>query len=98
VLVLVADLIHPDPDPINVLQTPLQVEVNHQVITRARNGTLPIPNLPKFEKIAYVGHSYGSILGNSLNMKCKPSRSLIHLMPAFIVLQANKYLPCNRPR
>lgn len=62
----------PDPDPTNVLQTPLQVEVNHQIIAKARAGTLPIPQHRSFETIIYGGHSYGSILGNSLNVKCKP--------------------------
>ncbi|KUJ19595.1 uncharacterized protein LY89DRAFT_717068 [Mollisia scopiformis] len=57
------------PDPVNVLQSPLQVEVSHQIITIARNGNLPISKSRKFDKIVYAGHSYGSVLGNGLTVK-----------------------------
>ena len=44
----------------------MQIEVIHQIILKARAGSLPtISN--SFSTIIYAGHSYGSILGNNLN-------------------------------
>lgn len=51
------------PDPITVVQKPAQVEVAHQVVQALRNGKV---GGRVFSKISYVGHSYGSIIGNGL--------------------------------
>lgn len=50
------------PDPILEVQVPSQVEVHHNIITQLRNGDI---GGRKFSKIAFVGHSFGSVLGNS---------------------------------
>ncbi|KAF8851755.1 hypothetical protein BDZ45DRAFT_750342 [Acephala macrosclerotiorum] len=57
------------PDPINVLQIPLEIEVLHQIIAKARAGSLPGPANINFNSIIYAGHSFGSVLGNGLNFK-----------------------------
>jgi pimeloyl-ACP methyl ester carboxylesterase len=49
------------------VQAPAEVEVIHQMILAARAGDLPIPGSRAFDKIIYVGHSYGSLIGNALN-------------------------------
>ncbi|KAH6712610.1 Alpha/Beta hydrolase protein [Leptodontidium sp. MPI-SDFR-AT-0119] len=55
------------PDPILAVQYPVEVETIHQIIVKLRAGTLPPPlNGRKFTKVIYVGHSYGSIIGNAL--------------------------------
>ncbi|KAH9215485.1 hypothetical protein DL95DRAFT_461122 [Leptodontidium sp. 2 PMI_412] len=58
------------PDPVNIVQIPAQIETIHELILKARAGTLPGPATPRaFNKIVYVGHSLGSSLGNGLNVK-----------------------------
>jgi len=54
------------PDPIGEVQINAEVETIHQVILKARNGTLFAQPGRKFKKIIYVGHSFGSLLGNKL--------------------------------
>ncbi|KAM0256044.1 hypothetical protein ACHAQJ_005243 [Trichoderma viride] len=56
------------PDPLNVVQGPLHVEIMHQIIGRIRNGLVAELFHAK-ETIIYVGHSYGSGLGNLLSIK-----------------------------
>lgn len=51
------------PDPITVVQKPAHVEVAHQVVQALRFGAV---GGRTFNKIAYVGHSYGSLIGNTL--------------------------------
>lgn len=51
------------PDPITVVQKPAHVEVAHQVIQALRDGKV---GGRAFDKVSYVGHSFGSIIGNSL--------------------------------
>lgn len=53
----------PHPDPFAVVQGPLQVDILHKLIGMLRQGWL---ELGGFEEIIYVGHSYGSSLGNML--------------------------------
>lgn len=55
------------PDPIDVTQQTLQVEVINGLLVRIRKGTVggPLSN-KKFSKIIYAGHSYGSICGNGI--------------------------------
>lgn len=55
------------PDPIQVVQAPLEIEIAHQLISYLRNtetfcGT-------KFEKVIGVGHSLGSELMNAITAK-----------------------------
>ncbi|KAK3985677.1 Alpha/Beta hydrolase protein [Cladorrhinum sp. PSN332] len=55
---------NPDkPDPLNVVQPDLQIELLRQLITTIR--TSPLASNPlgkKFKKIVWVGHSFGSLL------------------------------------
>ena len=56
------------PDPVNVVQVPIHVEVVHALVQIIRG----FPNLylsRAFPTIVYVGHSYGSIIGNGVNAK-----------------------------
>jgi pimeloyl-ACP methyl ester carboxylesterase len=46
---------------------PAQVEVSHAIVQLARTGTAPFPRA--FSKVIYVGHSFGSMIGNGLNVK-----------------------------
>ncbi|KAI6777301.1 hypothetical protein HG530_001246 [Fusarium avenaceum] len=58
------------PDPITVVQLPTHIETIHQLVLKARSGTLPGPSKPRaFNKVVYAGHSFGSIVGNGLNAK-----------------------------
>ena len=45
-------------------QAPYQIGLLHALIQQIRSGNGPLPVRPK--RIAWVGHSYGSILGNNL--------------------------------
>jgi pimeloyl-ACP methyl ester carboxylesterase len=53
------------PDPIRVVQPPLQLSVIYGIFTGLRAGTLP--NVPKYNKIVMGTHSYGSVLGRLLS-------------------------------
>lgn len=53
------------PDPILVVQDPAHVEITHALIQAIRAGTDPLPRA--FDKIIYVGHSFGSLIGNLFN-------------------------------
>jgi pimeloyl-ACP methyl ester carboxylesterase len=53
------------PDPILVVQNPIHVEIANAIIQLARKGVSPLPHA--FNKIIYVGHSIGSLIGNALN-------------------------------
>ncbi|KAF2813704.1 uncharacterized protein BDZ99DRAFT_506636 [Mytilinidion resinicola] len=57
------------PDAYEILQAPLEVEILHQLTILARSGQLvPSPltsknvQLPKFDKIVLVGHSFGTAI------------------------------------
>ena len=54
------------PDPITVVQVPAAVEIHHQIAQALRNGKV---GGRKFEKVAYVGVSYGSVMGNTHSAK-----------------------------
>ncbi|KAK2810702.1 hypothetical protein FQN50_002745 [Emmonsiellopsis sp. PD_5] len=47
------------PDPLLEVQASLEAEVLHQIVLQLRNGELG----KKFSKVAYVGHSMGSLIG-----------------------------------
>jgi len=53
------------PDPINVVQEPIQVSIATEIINRARNGTLH-SSVPAFHTIIQAGHSLGSIINNGV--------------------------------
>ncbi|KAI9730400.1 MAG: hypothetical protein M1834_005910 [Cirrosporium novae-zelandiae] len=57
------------PDPTFVVQVPAQVEAHHQIIRALRSGTISELNNQSFSKIIYVGHSYGSVMGNTLSSR-----------------------------
>lgn len=49
------------PDPLQVVQAPLQIAITTQIISALKAGSLPhIPT--KYSKVVLAGHSYGSIL------------------------------------
>ncbi|EME41981.1 hypothetical protein DOTSEDRAFT_72924 [Dothistroma septosporum NZE10] len=53
------------PDGLEKCQLPLEVATMHAIVQAAREGTLPFVGRC-FEKIVYVGHSYGSLVANGL--------------------------------
>jgi pimeloyl-ACP methyl ester carboxylesterase len=55
------------PDPILVVQMPAHAEIAHGVVQLAKAGTSPLPRA--FDKVIYVGHSFGSLIGNLMNEK-----------------------------
>jgi pimeloyl-ACP methyl ester carboxylesterase len=53
------------PDPITIVQGPLQVEIMHNIIKSLRSGSLP--NISQhYKKVVFVTHSYGSIIGRKV--------------------------------
>ncbi|KAK3353292.1 Alpha/Beta hydrolase protein [Lasiosphaeria hispida] len=54
------------PDPITVVQGPLQMEIIHQLIRAVRLGGRRSPLPRAFRRVVYVGHSYGAMLGTAL--------------------------------
>jgi pimeloyl-ACP methyl ester carboxylesterase len=54
------------PDPVNMLQYPLEIEVMHSILTQMRGGT---PFSDPYDHIVYTSHSYGSAFGNYLAAK-----------------------------
>ncbi|KAK3181415.1 hypothetical protein K4F52_007277 [Lecanicillium sp. MT-2017a] len=59
-------------------QVPLEAAIITAVINKARSGQLP--TLPtEFDKIIYVGHSYGSLVGNHITATYPDSIDQIHL-------------------
>ncbi|KAK3377299.1 hypothetical protein B0T24DRAFT_701698 [Lasiosphaeria ovina] len=59
-----ADTAHPD--PLNIVQAQLHVEIIHQLITAIRKNAKNNALGQGFNKIVYVGHSFGSILGTAV--------------------------------
>lgn len=51
------------PDPIEIVQSPLQVSIAHSLISMLRSGAIAST---KFSKIVGVGHSFGSIQINAI--------------------------------
>jgi len=51
------------PDPIQVVQTALEVSITHELIQMLRAGSI---GSIKFSKIVGVGHSLGSALTNNI--------------------------------
>ncbi|KAL0260384.1 hypothetical protein SLS55_004070 [Diplodia seriata] len=53
------------PDPVAVVQKPVHVEIVHQVAQALRAGS--VAGIDRaFARVAYVGHSFGSLIGNTL--------------------------------
>ena len=59
------------PDPVHVVQAPFQVELYHDLISQLRrrttSGSIGMPT--GWQKISWVGHSYGSILAAQVAAK-----------------------------
>ena len=53
------------PDPLNVVQEPLEVSIGAEILSRLRAGSLS-PIVPRFEKFVQIGHSLGSIISNGV--------------------------------
>lgn len=58
------NLKHQQPDPVRDLQLELNVEVLHSLITAIRSNSKSLGR--NFDKVVYVGHSYGALMGNPL--------------------------------
>ncbi|CAI6311531.1 unnamed protein product [Periconia digitata] len=57
------------PDPLKIVQFPLQQAIIRTIISSLRNGTLNPVNIPaKFEKVVMVGHSYGALHTRELSI------------------------------
>lgn len=54
------------PDPINVIQAPIEVEIAHTLATSLRDGKF---SQLKFNKIVGVGHSFGSIITQAITQQ-----------------------------
>lgn len=54
------------PDPITTVQDPLQAEIHYQLIALIRANKAKLPRA--FNKIIYVGHSFGSLIGHLMNV------------------------------
>lgn len=52
------------PDPITEVQSALQDKLTQELLIQLRRGGFSSLGLPGFDKIIYVGHSFGSALGN----------------------------------
>jgi pimeloyl-ACP methyl ester carboxylesterase len=52
------------PDPVRENQSALQDKLTQELLRQLRQGGFAGLRLPKFDKIVYVGHSFGSALGN----------------------------------
>ena len=52
------------PDPIRENQSALQDTLTQELLMQLRRGGIAGLRLPSFDKIVYVGHSFGSALGN----------------------------------
>ena len=53
------------PEPLAVTQGPAHVSVLHELIQQIRSGSHP--EIVEPEKLVYIGHSYGSAMGNRLS-------------------------------
>ncbi|KAK1472911.1 hypothetical protein CTAM01_16234 [Colletotrichum tamarilloi] len=52
------------PDPVQIVQTPLQLAVVYEILRSIRAGSLS--GIPKYDKVIMGTHSYGSIIGRVL--------------------------------
>ncbi|XWW92321.1 hypothetical protein V2A60_000244 [Cordyceps javanica] len=66
------------PDGTLECQLPLEAAILDKVIQSARDGALP-GVATKFEKIIYVGHSYGSMIGNWIAQSNPTAIDQLHL-------------------
>jgi pimeloyl-ACP methyl ester carboxylesterase len=54
------------PDPIGTVQEQLHTEIIHDIVIQIKSGKSPVLNSASLERIIYIGHSYGSFIGNSI--------------------------------
>lgn len=59
----------PKPEPINIVQTPLQVEMLHALVGKVRLINSIIALVRPVGKVLYAGHSFGAIVGAALSIK-----------------------------
>ncbi|KXJ90495.1 Alpha/Beta hydrolase protein [Microdochium bolleyi] len=62
------------PNGVTHVQTPYQVELLHKLIASLRGPGIVLPGAPQsqvapFDRLIWVGHSFGSIVGNQLALK-----------------------------
>ncbi|KAI1113553.1 Alpha/Beta hydrolase protein [Nemania sp. NC0429] len=53
------------PDPMNIVQPPMQISVIYSILRGIRAGSLP--GVPKYDKVIMGTHSYGSVLGRLIS-------------------------------
>jgi pimeloyl-ACP methyl ester carboxylesterase len=53
------------PDPLNVVQTPIQIDIIRSIVQGLRFGSFSSIS-QSYEKVIFAGYSYGSIIGRSL--------------------------------
>ena len=52
------------PDPMNIVQSPYEVELYHDLVQQIKGATGNCPLPRTFQRLIYVGASYGSVIGN----------------------------------
>lgn len=75
------------PDPVLAVQAGTEVQIHNQIIQALRNTT--IVGGRKFSKVAYIGHSVGSVLGNYLATTYPDAADII------VLTGYSKYLPLS---
>jgi len=78
------------PDPIRVVQPPMQLSVMYGILNGLRAGSLP--SIPKYNKVILGTHSYGSVLGR-LMATIFPTNGA----DAYILTATAKQLPGLKP-
>lgn len=55
------------PDPLSVVQPQIQIDIMHEIFSAVRSRNAPLNVLKQaYDKVVFVGHSYGSYLGAAL--------------------------------
>jgi len=70
------------PDPITEVQSALQDKLTQELLIQLRRGGFSSLGLPEFDKIIYVGHSFGSALGNHV-AKDNPNAADAYVLTGF---------------
>lgn len=74
------------PDPVTIVQVPAQVEAYHEIVQALLNGNVGGRN---FTKVAYIGHSFGSVMGNGIAAKYPDD------VDAFVLTGYSKFLKAS---
>ncbi|KAG9239617.1 Alpha/Beta hydrolase protein [Amylocarpus encephaloides] len=78
------------PDPQLILQASIQAEIIHRIIQQVRLAASPLRR--SFSKVIYVGHSYGSIIGDLVTSRHPTSINALLSAP---IIRAVFYSPQN---